>query len=622
MPRLDATTIPKYEEALAIPPVMPPAAPERVPEGVTADEDYYEIVLRQFEQPVLPASMGLTTTVWGYTEVDTPSSMHSPACTIEARFGRPVTVKWVNGLVDEAGHFLPHLLPVDPALHWANPGGGELHRDHDAEFDGDEVPAPYDGPVPMVVHLHGGSTADYCDGHFACWYLPAAADLPDGFAEAGTMYAEFARTFWSGHGQQWEPGAATFRYDNQQAATTLWFHDHTMGMTRLNTYAGPAGFYLIRGGDADVEEGILPGPAPRLNDPPGTAYHEIPIAIQDRSFFEDGSLFYPDSRAFFDEFEGPYVPESDIAPIFNPEVFGDTLVVNGHTWPVLDVEPRRYRFRFLNGCNARFLMLKLVDDAQVERPASAMLPFHQIGADSGFLASVATLNSLLLAPSERADVIVDFTGLAEGTELYLINEGPDEPFGGGSPGKEFAAANPETTGQVMKIVVGKLVSDDRSSPIDEIELPQPVRLGPSGITRRLALVELDSEVLEGIGPRKANLGIVGEDGKPIPMDIDDPLTEAVTLEAAEIWELYNFTEDAHPIHIHEVQFEIVNRERFLGDVRPPEVWESGRKDTVIAYPEEITRVKIRFLHPGLFVWHCHILEHEDHEMMRPIRVLG
>src|SRR5206468_10767107 len=136
----------------------------------------------------------------------------------------------------------------------------------------------------------------------------------------------------------------------------------------------------------------------------------------------------------------PYIPVSDIAPIFNPEVFGNTMVVNGRTWPVLQVEPRRYRFRFLNGCNSRFLVLKIVTDPLARRPAKAALPFWQIGSEGGFLPARVRLRELLMALAERADVVVDFSHLPVGTELYLINEGPDEPFGGGVAGKDFAAA--------------------------------------------------------------------------------------------------------------------------------------------------------------------------------------
>ena len=159
-------------------------------------------------------------------------------------------------------------------------------------------------------------------------------------------------------------------------------------MTRLNVYAGPAGFFLIRGGpdgdDAVVDSrfgttAVLPGPAPKANDkfPPNKTYYEIPIAIQDRSFNDDGSLFYPDTRAFFDEFAGPYIPDSNVSPIWNPEFFGNTIIANGNTWPYQTVERRRYRLRFLNGCQSRFLILDFSDIPGVE--------VWQIGNEGGFL---------------------------------------------------------------------------------------------------------------------------------------------------------------------------------------------------------------------------------------------
>jgi FtsP/CotA-like multicopper oxidase with cupredoxin domain len=294
-------------------------------------------------------------------------------------------------------------------------------------------------------------------------------------------------------------------------------------MTQLNVYAGPAGFYLMRGGPSDLPAGVLPGPAPQLGDPPGTKYYEIPIVVQDQSFNADGSLFYPDSREFFDGFAGPYIGtetypgsgiQSDISPIWNPEFFGNTMVVNGRTWPFLHVEPRRYRFRFLNGCNSRFLILKIVSDRPARRPARPALPFWQIGTEGGFLPAPVQLGGLLMGLAERADVIVDFSGLSVGTELYLINEGPDEPFGGGVPDRDFPAADPGTTGQVMKFVVVPLTSTDTSVPPDQLSLPAFTPLGAATNTRRVALMEEDSRVLEGVGPKEAELGIVNEMMRP------------------------------------------------------------------------------------------------------------
>ena len=597
---LDPLTVPKYVAPLVIPPQMPPT------EGGPAD--YYEIAVRQFEQQILPAGMPATT-VWSYGSVTHPGTFNYPAFTIEASYQVPVRVQWINDLVDAGGDFLSHLLAVDPTVHWANPPGGETGRDMRPTFE--STPGPYTGPVPITTHLHGGDTQDHSDGYAEAWYLPAARNIPDGFATEGSRYEYFRER--SPLGDSWGPGNAVFEYANDQRATTMWYHDHTLGITRLNVYAGPAGFYLLRGGPGDLPPDVLPGPAPKVGDGPETRYYEIPVVIQDRSFNADGSLFYPDTRAFFDGFSGPYIPDSDVSPVWNPEFFANTMVVNGRTWPVLEVEPRRYRFRLLNGCNSRFLILRLAEDPTT-RPATTALPFWMIGADGGFLPAAVQLGQVVLGPAERTDVIVDFTGLAVGTELYLVNLGPDEPFGNVTePPEPFA--NPDTTGQVMKFTVVPLTSQDTSVPPDRLQLPAFTPLGAATHTRQVSLNEEMSEFFDG--PIAVKLGTLDQNGNPVVLGWGDPITENPALNSIEVWEIYNFTVDAHPIHIHEVQFQVVNRQPIDGAARPPEPSESGDKDTVIAYPGEITRVKALFDRAGLFVWHCHILEHEDNEMMRP-----
>lgn len=622
-------SIPKYVTPLVIPPAMPRAAAPPAVRSV----DYYEIAVRQFQQTILPAAMGLATTVWSYGSANHPGSFNYPAFTIEASWRTPVRVKWINQLVDANGNYLPHLLPVDQTLHWANPPGGPNGTDSRGTD-----PTRYTGPVPIVTHLHGGHSSEESDGYPEAWYLPAARNIPAGYARSGSFYQQFRAEAQRLLGQAWTPGSAVFQYNNDQRAATMWYHDHTLGMTRSNVYAGPAGFYLLRGGPGDAVGGTLPGPAPALGDPPGLRYHEIPLAIQDRSFNADGSLFYPESRAFFEgldpsELQIPFIPEdacggpSDISPIFNPEFFGNTIVVNGKTWPYLEVEQRRYRFRFLNGCNSRFLILEL----------SNGLPFWQIGTEGGFLPAPLQLDRLLLGPAERADVIVDFTNVGVGTEIILQNLGPDEPFGGGEPEDDFDQADPDTTGQVLQFRVVAATSVDTSTPPDRLVLPRIAPLPAATNTREVSLNELDSETVlvstdadgnvaldcengEPFGPKHALLGTLAG-GAGVPLKWDDPITENPAVGATEVWEMHNFTADAHPIHIHEILFEVVDRQPFDGAVRPPEPWEAGaRKDTVIAYPGEITRVKATFDRAGLFVWHCHIVEHEDHEMMRPYRI--
>jgi len=602
-PTLPGSSIPKYRDALVILPAMPRTS--RVTSGGRT-VDYYEVAQRQFAQQVLPSGLPRTT-VWGYGSVNHAGSFRYPANTLEARVRTPLRVKWINDLRSgSSGRFLPPLLPVDPTLHWANPPGGTAGRDSMPMFE--STPGRYTGPVPMVVHLHGSERSPQeSDGYPEAWFLPNANNIPSGYAAVGSFYDRFRQS--SSLGGAWTRGSAVFEYPNEQPATTLWYHDHVLGMTRTNIHAGLAGFYLLRG-DERVN-GRLPGPAPQIGDPSGVRYHEIALMIQDRSFNADGSLFYPDSRAFFDGFTGPYVPDSDIPPIWNAEVFGDAMLVNGRTWPFLAVEQRRYRFRIVNACGSRFLILR--NDRN--------LPFWQIGADGGFLPSPVRLDRLLLGPAERADVIVDFSRVATGSTVTLLNVGPDEPFGGGEPGVDFEPANPDTTGQVMQFrVVARVGSEDSTAP-QSLGLPAPPAAASSARTRQVSLNELDSAVLPDVGPLVGLLGTVNADGSPQPRRWHDPVTERPRVGTTEIWELHNHTEDAHPIHIHVTQFRIRNRQSMeTGEVRGPEPWEAGRKDTVIAFPGEITRLSAPFAQGGLFVWHCHIVEHEDNEMMRPLRV--
>ena len=643
---LDPLDVLKYQTPLLVPPVMPRAG--TIPQRGGKPVDYYEVSMRQFAQQILPAGMP-PTTVWGYGAVSADSKRglllhNAPSLTIEAQYNRPVRVKWINDLVDDDGNHLPHLLPVDPTLHWANPPGGEAGRDTRPTFE--STPERYTGPVPIVTHAHGAvGVGDESDGYAEAWYLPGCA-IPDGYASEGTWYEFFAAKAAKSYGATWGKGFATFQYPNLGRATTTWYHDHTLGMTRLNVYAGPAGFFIVRGGPSgdgavlDSRTGLpasFPGPAPRQNDmfPPNKTYREIAIAIQDRSFNCDGSLFYPDTRAVFDEFEGPYIPDTDVSPIWNPEFFGNAIIVNGNTWPFQTVEQRRYRFRVLNGCDSRFLIL---DFNQI--PGAAV---WAIGNEGGFLAAPVNLtasnsNRLLIGPAERSDLIVDFTNVVVGNYV-LANVGPDEPFGGGIPGVDFVVADPATTGQVMEFRVVPAFGVDDSTPPQFLQLPAITPLPAATVTRPLALLEEMSAFHDG--PAEALLGVVSGDPNVAPGVATkrmwhDEITENPAVGATEVWEFYNATEDAHPMHIHETTFEVVDRQDIVvGDEEdqplmvqvmpgsaptPPQSWETGVKETVIAYPGQVTRVRAQFNLAGQYVWHCHIVEHEDNEMMRPYRI--
>lgn len=609
---LDPLTIPQFKSPLLIPTAMPksPCSDPNI--------DYYEIAMRQFNQQILPPCMPKTT-VWGYGSVTAPNAVfNAPSLTIEAQVNRPVRIKWINDLIDANGNYLPPLLPIDQTLHWANPAGGIAGRDMAGTSQ-----ASYVGPVPIVTHVHGAHVYQESDGYPEAWYLPAAKNIPTGYATVGTYFDIYKATAQSS--KLWQPGSVVFDYPNDQSASTIWYHDHALGLTRTNVYSGPAGFYLLRGGPTDqvfadparTTPAVLPSTAPG-----GTAY-EIPIAIQDRTFNTDGSLFYPDSRSYFDGFTGPYVPDpsSDIAPIWNPEFFGNTIIANGKTWPYQIVEQKQYRIRFLNGCQSRTLILKLSDGSS----------FWQIGSDGGFLTEPVQLTQLLLGPAERADVIIDFSTIPVGTSVIIQNIGPDGPFQGGVSGVDFPAANAATTGKVMEFRVVTANGVDLSTPVSKLVLPVVTQLGTSDNVRKVSLNEEVSVKLPGIGPKAAVLGIVTTDDmgvlSGVPQMWMSPITENVTLGDTETWEIYNFTMDAHPIHLHLVTFKVVERQVWdpmtgtYGPITQAQPWETGYKDTVLAYPGQITRIKAKFNRAGRYVWHCHILEHEDNEMMRPYQVL-
>jgi hypothetical protein len=214
--------------------VIPPAMPRTAQIAQTRAEpiDYYEIAVRRFKQQILPN--GQATTVWSYGSVNHSGTFNYPAFTLEARWMAPVRVKWINGLVDGSGNYLPHLLPVDRTLHWANPPGGTSGRDMRPTFE--STPGPYTGPVPIVTHLHGGHTSEESDGYAEAWYLPGGVTLP-GYATVGSKYDQFRAKSADALDVGWDPGSAVFQCDNDQRATTMWYHDHTLGMTRLNVCA-------------------------------------------------------------------------------------------------------------------------------------------------------------------------------------------------------------------------------------------------------------------------------------------------------------------------------------------------------------------------------------------------
>ena len=288
--------------------------------------------------------------------------------------------------------------------------------------------------------------------------VPAGADdIPTGYATEGTWYDFFAGKAAAGYGVTWGPGFATFQYPNDNRASTIWYHDHTLGMTRLNVYAGPAGFYIVRGGPAgdnavlDTRSGtpaVLPGPAPKegdkfpsqqdvLRDPdrhpgPRLQHRRLAVLPGHREFFDGATADDPG-----------FIPATDLSPIWNPEFFGNMIMVNGNTWPFHNVEQRRYRFRFLNGCQSRFLILDFSNIPGVE--------VWQIGNEGGFLAAPVNLtadngNQLLMGLAERADIIVDFTNVPWATTCWATSA-RTSPSAAACPGNRLRRRRPGTPGR-------------------------------------------------------------------------------------------------------------------------------------------------------------------------------
>lgn len=513
-----------------------------------------EISVSQFQQDLGLKQPGsgnpLMTNVWGYNG-------EYPGPTILARKNVPVEVFWRNELKDNQGSPLPHLLQIDTSIDWALK----------------EVPIGSRLGVPIVTHLHGGHTESASDG------LPRAWFTPD-FALKGTGFVK---------------GDVTpYHYDNDQRAATIWYHDHALGITRLNVYAGLAGFYLL----TDATEQNL-----QANNILPAAPYDLGLAIQDRLFTSNGQLYYPAT--------------SEIAgspnPSILPEFFGNTILVNGKAWPVLNVEPRQYRFRLLNGSDSRFYNLFL----------SEPVPFWQIGTDQGLLNAPIAANQLLLATGERKEIVVDFSNPALWGKTIVMRNNAKAPYPKG------ASPNPQNEGQIMAFRVN--VPLNNAYPLTQLSanFPNPVAAMPAATkTRKLILFEAEDE----FGRLETRLGTV-KDGS---LGFHEPITENPKLDSTEVWEIYNLTPDAHPIHLHLVSFQVLNTQKFratyandadedagkvasvqlLGQPKLPEMGQRGLKDTYPIEPGEVARFVATFDREGLYVWHCHILSHEDHDMMR------
>jgi spore coat protein A len=620
---------------------------------------------------VVSAATGLTH-VWGYRISNGAVTLGPlwPGYTVVAKRGVPLNVLYLNNIYESYDALN---LAADQSIHWAIGTYDPFN--------------PYTGNVPAVGHLHGGEVPPWSDGGPDAWYTANGAA--------------------AGH------GAFTnlYYYPNSQEAATLWFHDHGLGVTRINVYAGLAAFYFLK---SDAEDALqLPGwsgdnlvqevdPVTGMNY--GDPYlPEIEVVIQDRMFDQNGQLYFPAGIA-------GGAPNPTVHPFWIPEFEGDIITVNGKTWPYLSVSPRKYRIRLLNGSNARFYELWLQDlPTGVNGPV-----IWQVGTDGGLLDAPVAIDpnfggKLLMGPGERFDLVIDFGSVANPNPalpnaVWTLKNSGNTPYPKGAP------PNGSTLGQIMQFVVnGQMVGPDnsvitgRAVPLEKLA---DFNTGTPAVAvdkqRQLTL----NEVMGAGGPLEVlvnNTKWGGQSTRPYGDFTPDPsglstnmYSETMTEGQTEVWQVINLTADAHPIHLHLVQFQLVNRQKFnfnkynklynsafvaagfpggfegawgppldyntgtdpsgkqwttyfggnpdvtpylQGMPNPAKPNERGWKDTFIMNPGEVTTVIARWaptdatatgqnyfdFDPSTatgYVWHCHIIDHEDNEMMRPYSVLA
>lgn len=601
--KLDPLKVPKYVNQLEKPPVYKPfiikdKRKDRKDESLAY---YYPVDVSQFRQQLLPKGFPKTK-VWGYGGLIEKGRCRLrkyyrcfPGPTFEAKRGIETKVHWYNRLKGR------HMFPVDPTLPWANPNSMPMEPPHPWPDYPPGFPKAQK-PVPIVPHLHGGEVSPESDGHPEAWF-----------------------TYNCKHGPKYK--TRIYTYPNRQEPTMLWYHDQALGIARLNVYAGLAGMYLLREGKDFKHDCFCKEKDLKL---PGGKY-EVPLIIQDRMFCTDGSLFFPNQGN-----------NPKIHPYWSVDTYGDIILVNGKAWPNLVVERKQYRLRILNGSNARFYQLKFSND----------MSFIQIGTDGGFLPKPVTIASLLLAPGERADLLVDFSALEPGSQIKLLNTA-------NAPYPDGEAPNPETVGQIMQFTV----SMKDCKPEKPHKLPKRLNcipdLQPDAPARIITLNEV-------MGPKGPSIFL-----------LNGQQYRAETLEkprvgSTEEWWIVNLTSKTTPIHLHLVQFLLLVRyemdiEEFKADwdskngklplrhptkVTPvipylkgcpiePEDNEKGWKDTLRIPPKQLTKIIVRFapqslpvsfVHPGEdyypfdatcdpgYVWQSAILDYSDNEMMRPLKI--
>lgn len=711
------TAVPQYADPL----------PEL--EIIVDEGEPIELHMTEFEAQVLPRSMPKTW-VWGYLKPgQTERDSYLGPVIITTR-GVPTEMKFVNNLGTAATTKVDaYRYSTDQTLHWADPLNDGMSLWNHLVMPpepGSPGAVNYQGPIPAAVHLHGGEVPPQLDGGPDSWFTSDGLHIGAGYYSMDGLLAK---------------NYTIYRYPNTQEGAPIWFHDHTLGATRLNVYCGLAGGYVI---------------TDPVNDPPNLP-PLIPLVLQDRMFDITGQLFFPGASA-----GGVLWALNPEHPYWTPEFLGDVIVVNGKAWPYKEVAPQRYTLLFINGSNARTYEMSLFD------PISRNFgpPLWVIGTDGGYLDKPVNLNpaikgnnKLVIMPGERYTVIVDFAGYETGvigpngvayTGNWEIKNTAKAPY----PAGEAPAG--ATTGHLMQFRVtgtrGQDTSFDpavatavRPTPMIRLANPGTGKLA-AGVTtqkrRQLTLNEVMGMPQNAIDPvtgvmtawpggplevlvnntkfnGKRFTGVMDLHGMLMYMEECRPdfipdgmeinyLSERPTEGETEIWEIINLTADAHPIHLHLVQFQLMNRQAFdvpkylaaydaafpgggydpmTGQPYPPGTYipgfgppldyntgnpvalggnpninavsaknktlylqsvpipplpqEAGWKDTIMVLPGQVTRLVVRWAPTDVpadtppsrtifpfdpnggqgYVWHCHIIDHEDNEMMRPNEVI-
>lgn len=638
--------------------------------------DFYSLSAQPFTQQMHP-DLPNPTHLWGYVDTATNKSRYLGPLIIAQR-NKPVVLRMQNKLPAN------HILPVDTSLMGSEP----------------------DIPVNRCcVHLHGGLVPWTSDGGPYTWFTPSGiVGATDG--SAGESFL---------NGVEGLPGAADYYYPNNQSERLVWYHDHAMGITRLNAYAGMAAGYLITD---PVLTALTTGDSPAI---PGLAY-TIPLIIQDKGFKtvadqwgKPGDLWYPsvyesgepNGRWDLGQPSDGFEDETANLPAIScvPEAFFDTIVINGMAYPYADIEPRRYRFLALNGSQARFFNLQLYYESTLNpgepdfsKPGPA---FIQIGNEGGVLPMPVVLNNppmqipagcdgsvdpngpfnLLMAPAERADLIIDFSSVPVGSNLILYSDAP-APFPMGDPRYDYYTGCPDQSanGGAPSTAAGKGPNTRTLMQFRVVKLtgsPDPMNFDATLAALDGALPGAYRDSHEPFGEFDLNPtapGVIFEN-KTLNEDFDeygrliqrvgsdqqlyddsygrnymDAPTEVYKAGQTVVWDIYNTTGDTHPMHFHLVNVQVIGRASFDASIpniltftptsafEPPDPNYRGWKETVRMNPGEVTRVIMKFdlptvpftvpgsLREGLnggheYVWHCHILEHEEHDMMRPLIVM-